>query len=115
VARVTDELQAAGLAIDYVAVVDPDSFTAVGGATAEDARLSDDARQTNARRRPEALRPDDLIVAAVRLGETRLLDNVAIGAAAQAATTYTTSPEPDPRRGPASHDKERQRDDSHGQ
>ena len=93
VTRVTAELQAAGLAIDYVAVVDPDSFAPVG----------------------DVPRPDDLIVAAVRLGETRLLDNVAIGVAAPAATTDTTSPEPDPRRGPASHDKERQRGDSHGQ
>jgi pantoate--beta-alanine ligase len=93
VARVTAELQAAGLTIDYVAVVDPDSFAPVG----------------------DVLRPNDLIVAAVRLGETRLLDNIAIGVAAPTATTDTTSPEPDPRRGPASHDKEKQRGDSHGQ
>jgi pantoate--beta-alanine ligase len=101
VAAVTAELQTAGLAIDYVAVVDPDSFAPTS----------------------DALRPNDLIVAAVRLGETRLLDNIAIGAAVPAVTTATTaaaaanttSPEPDPRRGPASHDKERQRGDSHGQ
>jgi pantoate--beta-alanine ligase len=128
VARVTAELQAAGLAIDYVAVVDPDSFAPVDADTADGARQSDAQRQLaaarhsggarpqpDALRRPDALLPDDLIVAAVRLGETRLLDNIAIGVAAPAATTNTTSPEPDPRRGPASHDKERQRGDSHGQ
>ncbi len=113
--RVTAELQAAGLAIDYVAVVDPDSFVPIGADATDAARQSDAPRQPATPRRSDALRPDDLIVAAVRLGETRLLDNVAIGAAAQAATTNTTSPEPDPRRGPASHDKERQRGDSHGQ
>lgn len=113
--RVSAELEAAGLTLDYVAVVDPDSFEPI------------------ADRPPDAARPRDLIVAAVRLGETRLLDNVAVGEttpraqtaqAAQAASAAsqtpatsqapatppasTTPPEPDPRRGPASQDKERQ-------
>jgi pantoate--beta-alanine ligase len=81
-------------AVDYVAVVDPDSFAA-----------TDELR-------PDDIRPADLIIAAARLGETRLIDNVAIGGAAsppagRAAFPQTTTPhEPDPRRGPASDRKE---------
>ena len=46
------------------------------------------------------MRPESLIIAAARLGETRLLDNVAVGEAAPAQTT--TTHEPDPHGGPAS-------------
>ncbi len=68
--------------VDYVAVVDPDGFAVVD------------------EWRPDAVRPDSLIIAAARLGETRLLDNVAVGKAASAQTT--TPHEPDPHGGPAS-------------
>jgi len=68
--------------VDYVAVVDPDTFAAVGDL------------------QPDDVRPDNLIIAAARLGETRLLDNVAVGAAAFRQTT--TPHEPDPHGGPAS-------------
>jgi pantoate--beta-alanine ligase len=68
--------------VDYVAVVDPDGFAVVD------------------EWRPDAVRPDRLIIAAARLGETRLLDNVAVGEAASAQTT--TPHEPDSHGGPAS-------------
>jgi len=69
--------------VDYVAVVDPASFAPVDEAG--------------------AVPPESLIVAAARLGATRLLDNVAVGA----ATPDDTIPdEPDPHRGPASRAKE---------
>ena len=68
--------------VDYVAVVDPDSFAAL------------DVLQ------PDDVAPESLIIAAVHLGETRLLDNVAIG---EATSRQTTTPhEPDPHGGPAS-------------
>jgi len=69
--------------VDYVAVVDPASFAPVDEAG--------------------AVPPESLIVAAARLGATRLLDNVAVGA----ATPQDTIPdEPDPQPGPASRAKE---------
>ncbi|HEX7525541.1 MAG TPA: pantoate--beta-alanine ligase [Gaiellaceae bacterium] len=72
--------------VDYIAVVDPDSFAPV------DQLL------------PGAVRPESLIIAAVRLGETRLIDNVAVG---EAAFQQTTTPhEPDPRGGPAADQEE---------
>jgi pantoate--beta-alanine ligase len=68
--------------VDYVAVVDPDSFAPVDEAA--------------------SVPPKSLIVAAARLGATRLLDNVAVG-----ATPTTAIPdEPDPHAGPASRAKE---------
>jgi pantoate--beta-alanine ligase len=82
--------------VDYVAVVNPDTFEPVDELVRED------------------LRPDSLIIAAARLGETRLLDNVEIGEAALAAAfeeavvneaagqDQSTSREPDPPGGPAS-------------
>jgi pantoate--beta-alanine ligase len=72
--------------VDYVAVVDPDSFAPV-----------DELR-------PDAVRTEDLIIAAARLGEIRLIDNVAVG---EAASRQTTTPhEPDPHGGPASDQEE---------
>jgi pantoate--beta-alanine ligase len=69
--------------VDYVAVVDPASFAPIDEAG--------------------AVPPESLIVAAVRLGATRLLDNVAVGV----ATPDDTLPdEPDPHHGPASRPKE---------
>ena len=69
--------------VDYVAVVDPASFAPIDEAG--------------------AVPPESLIVAAVRLGATRLLDNVAVGT----ATPDDAIPdEPDPHRGPASRAKE---------
>ena len=72
--------------VDYVAVVDPDHFTAL------------DVLQ------PDDVAPESLIIAAARLGETRLLDNVAVGETIGATTSrQTTTPhEPDPHGGPAS-------------
>jgi pantoate--beta-alanine ligase len=92
--------------VDYVAVVDPDSFTPLDEPG------------------PGAVRSEHLIIAAARLGEVRLIDNVAIGEAAvgeaaageeavgeatvgEATFSQTTTPhEPDPRGGPASDQEE---------
>ena len=90
--RAADEVDAPPqpvFSVDYVAVVDPDTFEAVT-----------DSSQA-------ALRPDSLIVAAARLGETRLLDNLAVGAGALdfEAAHQNDGPipqEPDPPAGPAS-------------
>ncbi len=72
--------------VDYVAVVDPDTFEAL------------------AELQPDDVRPESLIVAAARLGDIRLIDNIAVG---EAASRQTTTPyEPDPRGGPASDQEE---------
>lgn len=72
--------------VDYVAVVDPDTFEAL------------------AELQPDDVRPESLIIAAARLGEIRLIDNIAVG---EAASWQTTTPqEPDPRDGPASDREE---------
>ena len=72
--------------VDYVAVVDPDSFVPVD-------ELS-----------PGAVSPRSLIVAAVHLGGTRLIDNLQVGEAPSPQST--TADEPDPSGGPASDQKE---------
>ena len=72
--------------VDYVAVVDPDTFEAL------------------AELQPDDVRPESLIIAAARLGDIRLIDNIAVG---EAASRQTTTPqEPDPRGGPASDQEE---------
>ncbi len=72
--------------VDYVAVVDPDNFAPV-----------DEPR-------PGAVPPESLIIAAARLGEIRLIDNVTVG---EAASEQTITPhEPGPHGGPASDKKE---------
>ncbi|MGZ4199786.1 MAG: pantoate--beta-alanine ligase [Thermoleophilia bacterium] len=72
--------------VDYVAVVDPDSFAPLD-------ELG-----------PDAVKPENLIIAAARLDAIRLIDNVAVG---EAAFPQTTTPhEPDPHGGPASDRKE---------
>jgi len=84
VAADPDVTRRPAFSVDYVAVVDPDSFAPV-----------DDTAP--------GVPPQSLIVAAARLGATRLLDNVAVG-----ETTSSTCPpdEPDPQAGPASRAKE---------
>ena len=79
--------------VDYVAVVDPDTFEAITDSSAA------------------TLRPDSLIVTAARLGETRLLDNVEVGEGAlgyhpQHHTDEPIPQEPDPPAGPASDQEE---------
>ena len=79
--------------VDYVAVVDPDTFEAVTESSAA------------------TLRPDSLIVTAARLGETRLLDNVEVGEGAlgyhpRHQTDEAIPQEPDPPAGPASDQEE---------
>lgn len=81
--------------VDYVAVVDPDTFQRVEERH-RDEELSGVATGS------VRLRSTDLIIAAARLDETRLLDNVAIG-----EPTTEASHEPDPQAGPASHEEER--------
>ncbi len=72
--------------VDYVAVVEPDTFEALAELQADD------------------VRPESLIIAAARLGDIRLIDNIAVG---EAASRQTTTPhEPDPRGGPASDPEE---------
>lgn len=77
--------------VDYVAVVDPLSFAAAGerldtatrDAFAPDAVVPDAATPDTVA--PSPVAPDSLIIAAARLGATRLLDNVAVGPATAAA------------------------------
>ena len=81
--------------VDYVAVVDPDTFEPITPSS------------------KATLRPDSLIVAAARLGATRLLDNVAVGERAldhtpDHQTNETVPHEPDPTAGPASHEEDQQ-------
>jgi pantoate--beta-alanine ligase len=105
--------------VDYVAVVDPLSFAAAGerlDAATRDAFAPDAAPPDAAMpdtKAPGPVAPDSLIIAAARLGATRLLDNVAVGpandpgssdsAAREAATRQDTTPhEPHPHGGAAS-------------
>jgi pantoate--beta-alanine ligase len=117
--------------VDYVAVVDPTTFAPAGERRPGEATFgAAPGADTASARTCGAVAPDSLIIAAARLGATRLLDNVAVGsatgdsatgdsgagdsgntglknnsnAAGNAATTreQTTPHEPDPRGGPAS-------------
>ena len=65
--------------VDYVAVVDPLTFAAAGAVAG--ATIGAVAGATTG-----AVAPESLIVAAARLGTTRLLDNVAVGAATSEAS-----------------------------
>jgi len=69
--------------VDYVAVVDPLSFAAAGEQQPDPATLDTTTPDTSA---PDPVAPDSLIIAAARLGATRLLDNVAVGPATAAAS-----------------------------
>ena len=89
--RPADELDGPpqpAFSVDYVAVVDPDTFEPV------------------TEHGDTPLRPDSLIVAAARLNETRLIDNVEVGEQALDYHPHHSSEpipqEPDPQAGPAS-------------
>ena len=69
--------------VDYVAVVDPLSFAAVGEQRPDPAILDTMTPDTMA---PDPVAPDSLIIAAAHLGATRLLDNVAVGPATAEAS-----------------------------